>query len=71
MHFGAELGIGEWMLQGGVPVNVRSCNHLKELLGNKYEAAFMKLKNPELLLHPRTLPGRGRRLMVMRMRIGG
>ena len=34
-------------LQGGVPVNARSCKHLKELLGDKYEAARMKLKNPD------------------------
>lgn len=27
-------------------MNARSCKHLKELLGDKYEAARMKLKNP-------------------------
>ncbi|KAK0207120.1 DNA ligase/mRNA capping enzyme [Desarmillaria ectypa] len=35
-----------WRNQGGVPVNARSCKHLKGLLGDKYEAARMKLKNP-------------------------
>ncbi|KAK0491621.1 DNA ligase/mRNA capping enzyme [Armillaria novae-zelandiae] len=35
-----------WRNQGGVPVNARSCKHLKSLLGDKYEAARMKLKNP-------------------------
>lgn len=29
-----------------MPVNARSCKHLKSLLGDKYEAARMKLKNP-------------------------
>ena len=32
--------------QGGVPVNARTCKHLKSLLGDKYEAARLKLKNP-------------------------
>ncbi|SJL02651.1 uncharacterized protein ARMOST_05985 [Armillaria ostoyae] len=35
-----------WRNQGGVPVNARSCKHLKSLLGDKYETARMKLKNP-------------------------
>ncbi|KAK0443958.1 DNA ligase/mRNA capping enzyme [Desarmillaria tabescens] len=35
-----------WRNQGGVPVNARSCKHLKSLLGDKYEAARMKLRNP-------------------------
>ena len=34
-----------YLLQGGVPVNARTCKHLKELLGDKYEAACVKLKN--------------------------
>ena len=34
-------------LQGGVPVNARSCKHLISLLGEKYEAARVKLKNPD------------------------
>lgn len=29
-----------------MPVNARSCKHLKELLGNAYEDARIKLKNP-------------------------
>lgn len=35
-----------WRNQGGVPVNARTCKHLKSLLGDKYEAARLKLKNP-------------------------
>jgi len=34
------------VFQGGVPVNARSCKHLISLLGEKYEAARVKLKNP-------------------------
>jgi DNA ligase-1 len=30
-----------------VPVNARTCKHLKTLLGEKYEAARVKLKNPD------------------------
>jgi DNA ligase-1 len=30
-----------------VPVTARSCKHLKSLLGEKYEAARVKLKNPD------------------------
>lgn len=33
-------------LQGGSPVNARTCKHLKSLLGEKYELARLKLKNP-------------------------
>ncbi|KIM38613.1 hypothetical protein M413DRAFT_239846 [Hebeloma cylindrosporum] len=36
-----------WRNQGGVPVNARTCKHLKELLGDKYEAARVKMKNPD------------------------
>ncbi|KAL0961041.1 hypothetical protein HGRIS_006031 [Hohenbuehelia grisea] len=36
-----------WRNQGGVPVNARSCKHLKSLLGDKYEEARVKLKNPD------------------------
>ncbi|CAE6454620.1 unnamed protein product [Rhizoctonia solani] len=35
-----------WRNQGGVPVNARSCKHIKSILGEEYEAARMKLKNP-------------------------
>ncbi|KAJ3720399.1 hypothetical protein C8R42DRAFT_86826 [Lentinula raphanica] len=35
-----------WRNQAAVPVNARSCKHLKALLGEKYEAARLKLKNP-------------------------
>jgi DNA ligase-1 len=30
-----------------VPINARSCKHLKSLLGEKYEEARMKFKNPD------------------------
>jgi DNA ligase 1 len=33
--------------QSGLPVNARSCKHLKSLLGDKYEEARMKFKNPD------------------------
>jgi len=36
-----------WRNQGGAPVNARSCKHLKSLLGDKYEEARLKLKNPD------------------------
>ncbi|KAF8901777.1 DNA ligase/mRNA capping enzyme [Mucidula mucida] len=36
-----------WRNQGGFPVNARTCKHLKELLGEAYEIARLKLKNPE------------------------
>jgi DNA ligase-1 len=29
-----------------VPTNARTCKHLKSLLGDKYEAARLKMKNP-------------------------
>ncbi|KAF8166013.1 hypothetical protein B0H34DRAFT_259419 [Crassisporium funariophilum] len=35
-----------WRNQGGSPVNARTCKHLKTLLGDKYEAARIKMKNP-------------------------
>ncbi|CUA73313.1 DNA ligase (ATP) [Rhizoctonia solani] len=35
-----------WRNQGGVPVNARSCKHIKSILGEEYEDARMKLKNP-------------------------
>jgi DNA ligase-1 len=35
------------VFQGGVPVNARSCKHLISLLGEKYEAARVKFKNPD------------------------
>ncbi|CAE6496788.1 unnamed protein product [Rhizoctonia solani] len=35
-----------WRNQGGVPTNARSCKHIKSILGEEYEAARMKLKNP-------------------------
>ncbi|KAH7338308.1 hypothetical protein B0J17DRAFT_661935 [Rhizoctonia solani] len=35
-----------WRNQGGVPINARSCKHIKSILGEEYEAARMKLKNP-------------------------
>ncbi|KAF8600119.1 DNA ligase/mRNA capping enzyme [Ceratobasidium sp. AG-I] len=35
-----------WRNQGGAPTNARSCKHIKELLGDDYEAARIKLKNP-------------------------
>ncbi|PPQ74948.1 hypothetical protein CVT24_010179 [Panaeolus cyanescens] len=34
-------------LQGGAPVNARTCKHLKGLLGEKYEAARIKMRNPD------------------------
>ncbi|KAF9490955.1 hypothetical protein BDN71DRAFT_1422178 [Pleurotus eryngii] len=36
-----------WRNQGGMPVNARTCKHLKELLGEKYEIARLKYKNPD------------------------
>ncbi|KAG7086629.1 hypothetical protein E1B28_002571 [Marasmius oreades] len=36
-----------WRNQGGVPVNARTCKHLQSLLGDKYEAARIQLKNPD------------------------
>ncbi|KAF9020124.1 DNA ligase/mRNA capping enzyme [Hymenopellis radicata] len=36
-----------WRNQGGFPVNARTCKHLKELLGDAYEIARLKLKNPD------------------------
>ncbi|KAJ7054080.1 DNA ligase/mRNA capping enzyme [Mycena amicta] len=36
-----------WRNQAGAPVNARSCKHLQELLGSAYEAARLKLKNPD------------------------
>ncbi|CAE7088844.1 unnamed protein product [Rhizoctonia solani] len=35
-----------WRNQGGVPVNARSCKHIKSILGEEYEDARMKLRNP-------------------------
>ncbi|KAG8744002.1 hypothetical protein FRC10_010981 [Ceratobasidium sp. 414] len=35
-----------WRNQGGSPTNARTCKHLKALLGEEYEAARIKLKNP-------------------------
>ncbi|KAJ3511849.1 hypothetical protein NLJ89_g3864 [Agrocybe chaxingu] len=32
---------------GGCPVNARTCKHLKSLLGEKYEVARVKMKNPD------------------------
>lgn len=36
-----------WRNQGGAPVNARTCKHLKSLLGDKYEEARIKKKNPD------------------------
>ncbi|KDQ57285.1 hypothetical protein JAAARDRAFT_35922 [Jaapia argillacea MUCL 33604] len=36
-----------WRMQSGAPVNARSCKHLKEILGDAYEAARLRLKNPD------------------------
>ncbi|CAA7269788.1 unnamed protein product [Cyclocybe aegerita] len=36
-----------WRNQGGCPVNARTCKHLKSLLGEKYEVARVKMKNPD------------------------
>lgn len=33
--------------QSGAPVSARTCKHLKSLLGDAYEAARLKLKNPD------------------------
>ncbi|KAG8766756.1 hypothetical protein FRC12_006673 [Ceratobasidium sp. 428] len=35
-----------WRNQGGSPTNARTCKHLKALLGEEYEAARIKHKNP-------------------------
>ncbi|KAF8179188.1 DNA ligase/mRNA capping enzyme [Pholiota molesta] len=35
-----------WRNQGGAPVNARTCKHLRSLLGEKYELARIKMKNP-------------------------
>ncbi|KAJ3291662.1 hypothetical protein HK104_005894 [Borealophlyctis nickersoniae] len=35
-----------WRNQGGSPVNARTCKHLKEVLGEAYEVARCKAKNP-------------------------
>jgi hypothetical protein len=45
--------LGLMFAQGGVPVNARSCKHLISILGEEYEAARLKLKNP----HGRPLKG--------------
>ncbi|KAJ7750468.1 DNA ligase/mRNA capping enzyme [Mycena maculata] len=34
-------------LWSGMPVNARTCKHLRELLGDDYEAARLKWKNPD------------------------
>jgi DNA ligase-1 len=34
-------------LQSRVPVNARSCKHIRSLLGDAYENARIKLKNPD------------------------
>ncbi|KAJ7040743.1 DNA ligase [Mycena alexandri] len=36
-----------WRNQAGVPVNARTCKHLRDLLGEEYEAARVKWKNPD------------------------
>ncbi|KAJ3119220.1 DEAH (Asp-Glu-Ala-His) box polypeptide 34 [Nowakowskiella sp. JEL0407] len=35
-----------WKMQSRNPINARSCKHLKETLGEDYELARLKLKNP-------------------------
>ncbi|KAJ2931053.1 hypothetical protein H1R20_g6035, partial [Candolleomyces eurysporus] len=35
-----------WRNQSGMPVNARSCKHLKSFLGEAYELARIELKNP-------------------------
>ncbi|EIN04603.1 hypothetical protein PUNSTDRAFT_92533 [Punctularia strigosozonata HHB-11173 SS5] len=35
-----------WRNQGGMPVNARSCKHLRAVLGDEYEDARLTLKNP-------------------------
>ncbi|KAL9713272.1 hypothetical protein Ac2012v2_004512 [Leucoagaricus gongylophorus] len=35
-----------WKNQGGVPINARTCKHLKSLLGEAYESARLLKKNP-------------------------
>ncbi|KAF9552728.1 DNA ligase/mRNA capping enzyme [Agrocybe pediades] len=35
-----------WRNQGGNPVNARTCKHLMALLGDQYEIARLKMKNP-------------------------
>ncbi|KAK7453457.1 hypothetical protein VKT23_011730 [Stygiomarasmius scandens] len=35
-----------WRNQGGHPVNARTCKHLRSLLGDAYEDARLKFKNP-------------------------
>ncbi|TFK56837.1 DNA ligase/mRNA capping enzyme [Heliocybe sulcata] len=35
-----------WYTKGSAPVNARTCKHLKSLLGEPYEKARLKLKNP-------------------------
>jgi DNA ligase-1 len=36
-----------WRNQGGMPTNARSCKHLRQLLGDAYENARLKFKNPD------------------------
>ncbi|TDL17860.1 DNA ligase/mRNA capping enzyme [Rickenella mellea] len=36
-----------WRNQSRVPVNARTCKHLRSILGDKYEDARLKLKNPD------------------------
>ncbi|KAJ7472296.1 DNA ligase/mRNA capping enzyme [Mycena galericulata] len=36
-----------WRNQSGMPTNARTCKHLRDLLGDDYEAARLKLKNPD------------------------
>ncbi|KAF4601523.1 hypothetical protein EYR38_006177 [Pleurotus pulmonarius] len=44
---GIDAPTQAWRNQGGMPVNARTCKHLKELLGEKYELARLKYKNPD------------------------
>ncbi len=36
-----------WRNQARVPVNARTCKHLRSILGDAYEEARLKLKNPD------------------------
>ncbi|KAL1659539.1 hypothetical protein GGF50DRAFT_107403 [Schizophyllum commune] len=51
-----------WRNQGGAPTNARTCKHLKALLGEAYELARLKYKNPHgQLLAPAASKSKGKK----------
>ncbi|KAF7369060.1 Dna ligase [Mycena venus] len=45
----------------GVPVNARTCKHLRDILGDAYETARLELKNPHGTAKPGSSKGKGKR----------